>query len=303
MSLRTPTPLTNQQTLLDLNRTKERISVLQDQIATGKRIVRLSDDPSGAALVLDFQTSISQNEAYLKQGTAAGSLLSGAETALSGVNTDIERLLELGQQGLSGTSGANGRAALASEVDGLRSDILSLGNTQVEGKYLFAGTATQTVPFTGPSAGPIVYNGNNGIINLDVSQTFRVATNLPGNTVFFGAGGQGSATDLFQAVTDLRDGLATNNVAQIQTAYNNLQNIHTQLNQNITDLGGRQSALDQVQSTLGDVNLNLQSVLNSAQQLDYPAAITEFSNQQTTQQATLSTLSKVNQQNLFDFLG
>ena len=302
MSLRTPSTLTSEQSLLDLQRTKERISLLQDQISSGKRIVRLSSDPSGAALILDFQTSIDRNTQYMKQGDSAGSFLSTSETILTGLSSDLIRLGELGTQALVGSIGASGRAALAQEVDGIRSAMLTASNTQDQGKYIFAGTATLTQPFSGPAAGPITYAGNGGSINLEVSSSFTVATNLAGNAVFFGPGGQGSATDMFQAVTDLRDGLIANNTPQIQTAYTNLLAIHDRVLQNIADLGGRQSSIDAMKSDLGDINLNLERVLDSTQGLDYPTAITNFSNEQTIQQASLSTLAKVNRQNLFDFL-
>ena len=302
MSLRTPNTLTSRQTLLDLQRTKERMSLLQDQISTGRRIVQLSEDPSGAALILDFRTSIDRNTQFLKQGNAAGSFLSTAETVLTATSNDLIRLGELGTQALLGNIGAAGRAALAQEVDGLRTSFITSANTKDQGKYIFAGTATQTLPFSGPSAGPIAYSGNGATIDLEVSSSFTVATNLPGNALFFGPSGQGSATDLFQAVTDLRDGLLANNTAQIQTAFDNLTAIHARLLQNIGDLGGRQATLDHLRDTLGDVNLNLESVLESTESVDYPAAITEYTNQETAQQAILSTLAKVNRQNLFDFL-
>lgn len=302
MTLRTPNTLTSPQVLMDLQRTKERISTLQEQIASGQRIVRLSDDPSGSALVLDFKGSIERNNQYLRQGNAARSFLVASETVLTSVSNNIMRLMELGTQGAATVLTANERAAVATEVDGIRSALLSAANTQEQGKYLFSGTATLTQPFSGPAAGPITYAGNGGLVNLGVSSTSVVATNIPGDTVFFGSGGQGSATDLFQVVTDLRDALLANNLAGVQAANANLQGVHSALLQQIADLGGRQGTLDQLQSTLGDINLSLQSALNSALEVDYPAAITEFTNEQTAQQAALQTMAKVNRQNLFDFL-
>lgn len=303
MSLRTPNPTISQSMLLDLQRNKERIASLQEQLSTGKRIVHPGDDPAGSALILDFQTSIDRNAAYLKQADSAASFLGAAEVGTQSLSDAITRLLELGQQGLSGTTSSTGRPALAQEVDGIRSNILSIGNLQEQGKYIFSGTATLTIPFSGPAAGPITYAGNAGLIGLEVSASFAVTTNVPGSTLFFGPGGQGSSTDLFQAVTDLRDGLTSNNSAQIQTAYTNLQAILGRVNQTTTDLGGRQAALVDLKTTLAGVNLDLQSVLNTNQQLDYASAITDFSTAQTAQQATLSTLSKINQKSLFDYLG
>lgn len=303
MTLRTPNPFTNRQTLLDLQRTKERLAVLNEQLASGRRIVRLGDDPTGSALIVDFKTSIERNNQYEKQIAAARSFLQASETSLGALTEGLARLLELGQQGLSDTTGASGRPRLAQEVDGLRSNFLSVANTQSQGKYLFAGTRTTTQPFSGPSAGPIVYAGDGASIDLDVSVGAAVSTNLTGDRVFFGSGGQGSATDLFQAVTDLRDGLNTNNRALIQSAYDNLQAIHGRIQDLTTELGGRQASLEQLEESLGSFNLSLQSIQNTYEALDYPEAITAYTREDTAQQAALSTLAKSNQQNLFDYLG
>jgi len=303
MTLRTPNPFTNTQTTLDLQRIKEHLAILQEQIATGKRIVRLGEDPTGAALIVDFRSSIERNKQYVKQADSAASFLQATETSLDGVNTGITRLLELGQQGLSDTTGASGRPRLAQEVDGIRTNLLSLANTQQQGKYLFAGTRTTTQPFSGPAAGPITYAGDSNSIVLDVGVSATVATNVSGDTAFYGPGGQGSASDIFQAVTDLRDGLNTNNVALIQTAYNNLQTIHSRLQDTLTDLGGRQAALDQLKETVGGFNTSLQSIQDTYEAVDYPQAITDYQKAGISQQAALSVLGKSNAQNLFDYIG
>jgi flagellar hook-associated protein 3 FlgL len=309
MSLRTPNPLTNSQILLDLQRSKEHSAVLSEQISSGNRIVRLADDPTGAALILDFQTSISRNEQYVKQANSAGNFLQSSETAMSSLNESLTRLVELGTQGLGTSTGVSGRTALAQEVDGIRNNILSLSNTKSAGKYIFAGTRTTTQPFSGPSAGAILYAGDSSSIDLAVSDSTTVSTNLTGDQVFFGgpAGptGQGvpPSADLFQQVLDLSNALKANNTANIQTAYDNIRTIQTRLNTQITDLGGRQAGLDQLKLDLGAYNASLKSIQSTYQTVDYPEAITEYTREQTAQEATLSILAKGSQLNLFDYLG
>lgn len=311
MTLRTPNPFTNTQTSLDLRRVKERMALLQEQIATGKRIVRLGDDPTGAALIVDFRSSIERNKQYVKQADSAASFLQATETSIDGVNTAITRLLEIGQQGLSDTTGASGRAQIAQEVDAIKNNILSMANTQQQGKYLFAGTATTTLPFTATATGA-TYNGNNGSIPLDVGVSTSVVTNNPGDNVFFGqsaalpptaTAGPGSGGDLFTQVTALSDALKANNYAGIQTAYTNLQAIHSRLQDTLTDLGSRQAALDQLKETVGGFNTSLQAIQNTYEAVDYPQAITDYQTEGISQQAALSVLGKSNAQNLFDYIG
>jgi len=307
MSLRTPNPLTSYQTQIDLQRSKGRMAILSQQIASGNRLVHLGDDPTGSALVLDFQNSIVKNKQFVAQATSAGSFLQTTETSLSSLNDSITRLLEIGQQGLSDTTGASGRVRIAQEVNGIRDNVLSIANTQSQGKYLFGGTQTTTQPFswsTPPATWPANYAGNAGSINLDVSATTSITTNISGDQVFFGGpAGQGTATDLFQQVTNLRDALNTNNSAGIQAAYSNLQTIQSRLNDQITDVGARQGSMDQLKNDMESYNTSLQSIQSSYQAVDYPTTVTDYYQEQNSQQAALSMIAKTGKTSLFDYLG
>ncbi|HJV22220.1 MAG TPA: flagellar hook-associated protein FlgL [Holophagaceae bacterium] len=303
MSLRSPISINNRQTLIDLGRTKERLAVTQREISTGKRINDPLDDPTGAALVVDFNHSIGMNEGYLKQIDSAASFLNGTENVLGSITNDLQRLLELGPQAQDPSSGGVPRAQLAAEIDTIRTNFLTYSNTQEQGKYLFAGTATLTTPFSGPAAGPITYAGNAGIVSMGVSASATVATNIPGSTLFFGPGGQGSATDLFQQVTDLRDGLTSNNQAQIQTAVTNLTAILPRITMLTTDVGGKQAGLLSLKDSISSYNLTLKGIQDNVEATDIPDAVTRYTQDQTNQQVTLSSLAKVGKTNLFDFLG
>lgn len=308
MSLRSPASILTRDTLSGLQGIKERLAILQNQITQGKRIVRTADDPAGAALVVDLKASIGVNAQYIKQINDAIGFLGVTEQVIDSLNGDLTRLVEIGQQGLNGTNGAINRQQLAAEVDGIRTNFISYSNQKTQGKFIFAGTQTQTLPF-GPAPGPvppagaIVYAGDSNSIDVNVGPNTTVALNVPGDALFFGPGGQGSSTDLFQQVTDLRDALNTNNVAGIQTAADNLRIALARVNSSSTGLGGRQATILNLKDNLEGFNLTLQGVQNSVEDLDYPKAVTDFQAAGIAQQATLSTLAKANNQNLFNFLG
>ena len=312
MSLRTASTTQNRQTLLDLQRTQQRLALTQTQIGTGKRLTGPGDDPTAAALILDFGNSIEANTQYIKQANSAGSYLSSSEDAVSAAIESSIQAQVLATQGVGTNVTAASRAAMVSQVDAIFNNLQSLANTRSQGKYLFAGTQTQTIPFATavpsrvppyvPGNGPIAYAGNGGAINLDVTATTSVTTNVPGNTVFFGAGGEGSTTDIFKAVSDLRDGLASNDTVKIQSAADNLQFSFANLNQVQADLGGRQAGLFALKDLLSGANVTLQGLQNTQQDTDYPAAAVQLSADQTMQSVTLSALAKSNKTNLFDYL-
>lgn len=308
MSMRTPSTTQTRQALLDLERTNERLSQNQTRIASGNRLTGPGDDPTAAASILSFGNSIEANTQYLRQADTSVAFLKSSEDAVSATIDHTMSLEELAQNGLFATTAAE-RTAIAPQVDAIRTMLLGLANTQVQGKFVFAGTQTlgtaaHPLPFedAAPSAGPINYWGDSGSINLEVATNTSVSTNIPGNTVFFGAGGQGSTTDILKAVTDLRDGLNTNNTALIQTASTNLKAVLDNLNQMRADLGGRQAGLLSLKDTLSGLNVTLQDMQNTQQATDYPLAATEYSQDQTIQTATLSVLAKSNKTNLFDYL-
>ncbi|WP_316676517.1 flagellar hook-associated protein FlgL [uncultured Tolumonas sp.] len=306
MSLRAINPYTSYQMLMDLQRTKDQLANLQEQLASGNRLSRLSDDPTASALVLDFQTSIDQNKTYINQANSANSFLQTTETTLQSVSDAVARLLEIGQQGLSETNSSSSRNSIAQEVDGIKANLLGLANTQAQGKYIFAGTLTTTPPFTA-TAGGANYVGDSGLISLAVSASTTVTTNIPGNTAFFGnppTGGQNSATDLFRQVSDLSSALKNNDTAGIRLAYTNLKSsVLENVTNSITDLGARQAQLQDLTDNLSSYNLSLQTIQGSYQDLDYPTAITDYTQTQTAQQASLSVLAKMNNLNLFNYLG
>lgn len=297
MSLRIPTSYGNRQTLLDLQRSKERYTQLQLQLATGMRINSPADDPTAAALIVDLRTSVGQNTQYLRQIQSARSLSVATETTLSSVNDSLMRLMELGAQGLG--AGATGGAAVVTEVDAVRSAILNLSNTEEQGRYLFSGTLTRTKPFT-DTAGTISYAGDSNTAVLDISKSAQVDMNLPGDQVFMGAGG---GVNIMQIITDLRNGLQTGNTALTQAANASLKQAQSQILTFMTKLGGDQTKLDQIESNLESFTLSLNSVQSSYEETDYPTVMTQFNTEDITQKAALNAMARSSRQNLFDYMG
>ena len=309
MTLRSVNPYTSYQMLLGLQRTKTQLATLSEQIASGERLTRLGDDPTASALVLNFQDSIQKNEAYSKQVDSASASLSATDTALQSAHDSITRLLEIATQGLGTTATSSSQAAVE-EVNGIKDNLVSIANTKENGKYIFAGTKTTTQPFAATTTGAS-YSGNHDIINLDISASTDIQTNLAGDTVFFNGDatlpttpttGPGSGGDLFTQVTNLATALGANNKAGIQTAFNNLKAIQGNINARLSEVGGRAAALEQHSGNLESYNTTLESIQSSYKKLDYPAATADYAQAQLSEQAAYAMLSKVSSQNLFNFL-
>ena len=304
MTMRVPNIMNNAQSMLDLQRIKQMYSTTVQQLTTGQAVVNLGDDPAASDQIMNYQSSVALNSQYLSQADTATGQMQSTSTVLTAISSDVSRVLSLAQNGLS----SNNASAEAAEVDSIRTDLISVGNTQLQGKYIFAGTKTTTVPFvdnvpaTPTTPQSVTYQGNSGLINVNVGMSATVTTNIPGDSLYFGPSGQGSATDLLAQVTAVRDALTSGNSAALQTAYTNLQAISDRLEVAGTDMGGRENGVTTLQTSLSDFNANLSAQQSKVQSVDYPTAITQLNQESVAEQASLSAMSKANQKSLFDYL-
>jgi len=301
MSYRTASTTQQRQSLMDLQRTQERLAQNQTRLTTGSRITSPGDDPTASAAILDFNNSIQVNTQFIKQADAALSYLTPSE---NNVASAIEATMRIQELAIGGST------ASIPELDAIRSNLLSMANAQSQGKYLFAGTATDTKPFAlanpADPTSQILYQGNSGQIrvNLDGNATNpnQVTTNVPGDTVFFGAGGLGSSTDIFQAITDLKAAFTANDQVAAKVVSTNLDLILANLNKTQADLGGRQAGLIDLKDTYANFNATLENLQSAQEATDYPKVMTEVTADETLQSVTLSTMAKTNKVNLFDYL-
>jgi len=301
MSFRTASTTQQRQSLMDLQRTQERLAQNRTRVTTGSRITGPGDDPTASAAIMDFSNSIQVNTQFIRQADAALAYLAPSENNVASAIEATVRLQELA---------VGGSTASISELDAIRSNLLSMANAQSQGKYLFAGTATDTKPFAlanpADPTSQVLYQGNSGQIkvNLDgnAANPNQVSTNIPGDSIFFGAGGLGSSTDIFQAITDLKAAFTANDSAAVKAVSTNLDLILANLNKAQTDLGGRQAGLIDLKETYANFNATLETLQSAQEATDYPKVLTEVTADETLESVTLSTMAKTNKANLFDYL-
>ena len=130
-----------------INERFNELAKLQQQLATGVRLQRPSDDPVDVANALKLRTRITQLSQYntnIKDGLA---FMSVSETAMGSMNELMQRVRELALQASSDTQTTNERLYIQKEVEQLTRQLISLMNTNFKGDYVFAGTQTKVQPF------------------------------------------------------------------------------------------------------------------------------------------------------------
>ena len=178
-----------------------KLAKLQQQISTGVKLTKPSDDPAASSRALELQQSISLNTQYQVNIVLADNRLSLEESTLASVETMIFRLKELAIQANNAALDQTSRRAIAVEIQERNEELLSLANTRDgNGDFLFAGYQNNTQPFVDTLTGSIshvVYNGDQGQRSLQISESRQITVDNSGSELFM----ELSATTALNEVT------------------------------------------------------------------------------------------------------
>lgn len=136
----------------NLERVTERLLRLNNQISSGKRIHRPSEDPMGMASVLIYRTELNAFEQFEKSIDLSRGWLSRMNAILLDTDNLLGRAIELATQQASATATADTREGAAEEIEEIKNMILGYANSKYGNKYMFGGTRTQTAPFLNVNA-------------------------------------------------------------------------------------------------------------------------------------------------------
>ncbi len=171
---------------------QQKLAKLQQQISTGVRLQKPSDDPSAAAKILELEQSVSQNLQFQDNINLAEQRLNRQDAVLASYATVLNRVRELAVQGNNAPLDATARAALAAEIDQRLEELVSLANTRDgNGDFLFAGYQNASAPFTSSTIGSrsfVSFNGDPGIRSIQISENRRVEVDIPGEEIFMRIG-------------------------------------------------------------------------------------------------------------------
>jgi len=274
----------------------------QLQLATGKRVLAPSDDPTASTRIIDLNQAIETNTQYQRNADFAETRLSIEETVLTDVGNILQRVRELSVRANNGTLSAGDRQAIAEEVKTSLSAIFQLANNQdATGEYLFSGFKTDTVPFTNDGSGNFSYQGDQGTRNLQVGVSRQISIGDAGNDVFMKVDdAAGGTINMFEMLDGIITDLEANNpsatsLTQLDSA------IDVVLNTRST-IGARMNAIDAQRNANDSFSLILQGNRSSLEDLDYAEAVSRFEQQILALQASQQTFVKIEGLSLFNFL-
>jgi flagellar hook-associated protein 3 FlgL len=276
---------------------------LSAELASGSQVTSLSDNPGAAADNVVLTAQIAQDDTFTQTASTTEGRLQVGDSALGSVVSQLTAAITLATQANNGTLNSSNLQGIASQLAGIRDEVLGLANTSYLGSYIFSGSQGATKPFTlnsGTSPATVTYNGDARTETVATPNGQAIATNPPGGALF-SSGVTG--TDVFQVlnalVADYASGTASPtaiaDTANLTSALNHVSDQRVTLDNSITTLeaAGSYTQTESAQITAAQTTLL---------QADFGKVSTQLSAAETQQTALYDVISTLEKGSLFDYV-
>ncbi|GAA3607470.1 flagellar hook-associated protein FlgL [Kineosporia mesophila] len=273
------------QSLAALQASQTAAARLQEQAASGKRINKASDDPTGTAISIQLRDQQAANTQYTRNSQYANGQLSTVDSTLQSI---VSRISQVRSTIISATTttNANSRSALSANVTQIKNELQGLYNTQYQGRSIFGGTSAVGAV---DSDGAYIGDGNPVMVRLNASTSVRV--DVDGASI-----GAGTFSDLLDKIAgDVANGEGNDSLDDLDSLINSVITANG-------NVGAIQSRVTSSQVAVNAQDADLKTSLAENEDVDYADVLTRFSSQQVAYQAALGVTARINQTSLLDFL-
>lgn len=271
----------------------------QSQLASGKRILKPSDDPAAANRGLGLRAAQRLHEQVERNAADAKSWLDTTDSQLQSASDRLQRARDLAVRAASSLD-ARERGAIAEEIVGIRDELVGIANTTSRGRPLFSGYGADA-PVRREADGSWSYAGDAGEVQRRVGEQDVVTVNVTAKQVF-GFGGAG--TDVFSMldgyVSTLRDPAPT--PAALTAGLSGIDGALHRLGDAQVRVGAASNRVDSGLRRSADALLTIRGELAQVEDVDVAAAVMELQTQDIAYQATLGALGKALPPTLLSFL-
>jgi flagellar hook-associated protein 3 FlgL len=283
--------------LKNLSESYRRMGKYEDQLATGKKINKPSDDPVVAMKGMYYRSNLTEVEQYKRNLSELYLWMENSEAGIDQANSALQRVRELTIQGQNDTNSPDDRKAIAREIDQLKQSLAATANTQVGGRYIFHGTDVMKPVVTQNDPVEVAANLSNKDINnyqVEVSRGVFMKANVNPANVF--------NQEMFDTVQKIQDQLESADPKELDALLDELDNVMNTLSAERSELGARYNRLEMVENRLGQQEVMATRVLSDNEDADIERVIMDLKSQESIHRAALSVGARIIQPTLMDFL-
>jgi len=298
---------------------QEKVGKLRNQVSTQKQFETASDDPARASASLSLRSNLRTLESYSDTAATTQNWMTASDNALSQLEDISVQSSNLILRGLSDTISASERAVtLGTEMKTLIERAIEIGNTSVNGQFIFSGyqvnqkafelvdSPTTIVDYLGNAVTPKVVNylGDQGNMQRNLGPDQSVNLNVRGDQAILGfiqnlilAGNALTQNNIHNTNNPLTDPLT------LQTALSGVKSSAETINQYRTSNGARLRQVESASNFLETVKIETKSLLSQKEDINLAEGIALLTNQQTTYQAVLEVSQRaISALSLFDYM-
>lgn len=302
MAIRVTQNMLNNNMLRNLHQSMRHMDKLQEQLSSGKKVSRPSDDPVVATRGMFYRSSLMEVEQYQRNVDDAESWVELTDKTLDEIGNVMQRISELLVYSGDGALSPSDLQAMAQEVAQLKEHLGTLANQQLNGKYIFGGSATNVAPYN--PAAPTASGGvgdftstNSEEVNLEVSQNVFVGININAQNVFNYPNNAGNMFNVLDQILNTLN--AGKSAASFAPA------IKDQVDNLLAEraiLGAKANRIELVKDRLSVQEVNVTGLMSKNEDADSAKVITELKSQENVHRAALGAGARIIQPTLLDFL-
>lgn len=290
-----------------VQRLQRELGSITDELSSGKRVRRPSDDPVASALIARTHTDLAATEA--RQALLDGGIRTcrEADAALGQITDSLFDVAEEAARALQPTAqSASARATSAAVIRSLSQTIMMAANARSGDRYLFAGYQDRQAPFE-ETPGGALYHGDSNQPAMPLGNGRTCPCTVAGDALLNFADQSGSRAvagvdmDAFTLLEQLAGAIEAGDADTTGKLLDHVRAMHNHVLGLRGSVGAWENRLETNLSALQDAQQRYEQVLSETESTDIAESITRYKAQETNYQAALSVLSSVMQlPTLFD---
>ena len=280
---------------------QSRVAAAEQEIATGRRINKPSDNPSESARLMRHDLRLQRVSQFARNNDNAKLWVGTADQALQTGASYLERARTLAvQAGNDTTLGAQESRAIAADVRSIAQGMMAMANTKISGRAIFAGTADSDGAY---DATTLAYVGDAGQVTRALDTDETVVVGYHGPDIF----GDANPADpmngnVFEMLGALADAIEAGDNTQIRAGIEAVDTAMARVGTVQGRVGAAAQQLDAAETRQNAEKLNTEEHISKIRDVDIADAVIRLRSAEVSYEATMSATSRALSRSLLDFI-
>ncbi|SFJ26778.1 flagellar hook-associated protein 3 FlgL [Paenibacillus sp. UNC496MF] len=301
MSMRVTQNMTSSRLIQNLNTNMRKMAIQQDQISTGRKINKPSDDPVGLTYGLRYRSDLTANTQYQDNISSSLSWLDFYDTQMDQATQVLQRVNDLAVQAGTGTNTPDSLDAINKEIAELKNQMTDIANSSFNGKFVFGGQLFDEKPY--PSGtDPKTVSADAGAVTYEIGQGITIDVNMTANQVFGDADPAGTTDNVFSMFDRLSSALQSSNYSAVTAEIDDVKSRMNKIISARSENGAKTNRTELMQNRMEEMNVGLTALQSKTEDADMDQLYIDSTVSQNIYQASLSVGAKIITPSLVNFL-